>query len=117
MGNCSTNSCFTKHAAYGRGIYLRFNGKDGERKCCSRAWIGNGPRTFKIECRCEIVFVLLTTTKCSLTSHSRDTDTFQPPWALSDIAVKTVCASPYKLDVEAKTTCAVERRRTKCRIR
>lgn len=25
--------------------YLRSRGKDGERKCCSLAWIGNGPRT------------------------------------------------------------------------
>ena len=26
--------------------YARSRGKDGERKCCSLAWIGNGPRTY-----------------------------------------------------------------------
>ena len=26
--------------------YARSRGNDGERKCCSLAWIGNGPRTY-----------------------------------------------------------------------
>lgn len=33
------------------------------------------------------------------------------------MTVKTVCASSDKLDVEAKSTCAVERRLTSCSLR
>ena len=66
---------------------LRLSGNEGERKCCSLAWIGNGPSTSRAASRACQLSACTTLARATtagihmswtLTSHSRDNSTFHP---------------------------------------
>ena len=62
---------------------LQFKGNAGERYCCSRAWIGKGPKTYANLIKCETCNITL------LTSHSRSRYTVQDDMMEDNLLTRT----------------------------